>query len=227
MVGRKLHGLGSRSFRYGELERALGVMLDAGKEGLGALRGRLKRLSTLGIPGDGAGKGSRRRYSWEECCLLAIALLLEDAGLDPVVVAAALKNVWPQLARRALAAIEASTDNPMMLMISELEAIAGPWRTGDPLTSRPFWISVTPQMDERAKARRVALWRKHYANAIRVDPSVNTLIDELAKHQAYDLVMKQDRNNRGWLLARNLTDRLNVLRTALEQKGASRGRSQA
>jgi hypothetical protein len=49
----------------------------------GALRGRLKRLSTLGLPASTPGKGSRRSYSWEETNQLLVALLMEDAGLDP------------------------------------------------------------------------------------------------------------------------------------------------
>lgn len=222
MVGKKSYDLGS--FRYAALERALGVMLDAGEVGLGSLRGRLKRLSTLGVPGGGEGKGSRRQYTWEEATLLAVALLLEDAGLDPVVVASALKNTWPHLKSRAMAAAEASAENPVMLVIPELETIAAAWRTGDPLEGLP-WVSLTPRLDERARDRRVKLWRKHFAKVIRIDPAVGELIDELARREADEIVRMLDRGKPGWFPVRNLTDRLKVLKAALEEKGASHGRS--
>ena len=70
-------------------QQALGETFGADREAQqGALRGRLKRLSTLGLPASGPGKGARRRYSWEQANQLLIALLMEDAGLDPVVVCA-------------------------------------------------------------------------------------------------------------------------------------------
>jgi hypothetical protein len=220
MIGKKSHDL--RSFRYGELELALAIMLDARPTGLGSLRGRLKRLSTLGVPGGGGGKGSRREYSWEEATLLAVALLLEDAGLDPVVVASALKNTWPHLKSRAMAAVKASAANPVMLII-HLETIAGPWRTGDSLAGLP-WISIARRIDERSRNRRITMYGKHFAKLGHNEPAVQDLIKRLATLEADNVVMILNRNDPGWLPVRNLTDRLNVLKAALEQKDASRGR---
>jgi hypothetical protein len=198
-------------------------MLDAGEAGLGSLRGRLKRLSTLGVPGGGEGKGSRREYGWEEATLLAVALLLEDAGLDPVVVAPALKNTWPELARKAMAAVEASDANPAMLII-RLETIAGPWRSGDELAGLPR-ILIAKRIDERSRDRRIKMYREHFAKLGRDAPE--DLIERLATLEADNILMTLDRNDRGWLPVRNLSDRLKVLKAALEQKDASHGRSQA
>jgi hypothetical protein len=234
MVGKKSYVLGNRGFRYAKLERALGIMLDAGKAGLGSLRGRLKRLSTLGVPGGGLGKGSRRVYTWEEATLLAIALLLEDAGLDPVVVASALKHAWPHVASSAMAAVEASADNPAMLMV-RVETIAGPWRTGDQLAGLPS-ISIAQRIDERARARNVTRYRKHFASKhfAKLDSdnpavqglmgAVHALIDRLTFFEADNVLLLLDRGEPGWFPIRNLTDRLRVLKEALEQKDASHGR---
>lgn len=219
MIGKKSYGL--EHIRYAGLERALGVMLNAGETGRGSLRGRLKRLSTLGVPGGGAGKGSRRKYTWEEAVLLAIALLLEDAGLDPVVVAAALKHTWPRLKSRAAAAVEAAADNPVMLVI-HLETIAGPWRTGDPVAGLP-WISIAQRIDERARTRRVEIYRKHFAKLGRDEPAVQDLINRFATLEADNVVMMLDRKDSDWLAVRNLTERLNILKAALQEK--SNGRS--
>jgi hypothetical protein len=225
MRGRKSYDVRTRGLRYAELEHGLGVMQDAGAAGIGSLRGRLKRLASLGIPGSGTGKGSRRVYTWEEATQLAVALLLEDANQDPVVTAAALKNVWPQLAPRVMAAIEAPADNPVLLIVLELEAIAGPWRTGNPLAGVP-WIAITQRIDERAKAQRITMYRKHFKQAISTDPNVLGLIDALATHEANEVtrILNRDQPQRGWFFVRDLTDRLNVFKTALEQKAKSHGR---
>src|SRR5262245_55386556 len=86
-------------YRYAQIERGLALTLGADKATQkGPLRGRLKKLSVLGLPADGPGKGSRRLYSREEANQLLLALLMEDCGLDPVVVAAAVKTTWAGLA---------------------------------------------------------------------------------------------------------------------------------
>ena len=84
--------------------------------------------------------------------------------------------------------------------------------------------SLTPRLDERARDRRVKLWRKHFAKVIRIDPAVGELIDELARREADEVVRMLDRGKPGWFPVRNLTDRLKALKAALEDKGTSHGR---
>lgn len=147
----KRYDFGTPRYAYGDLERALGETLGADREAQqGALRGRLKRLSTLGLPPAGPGKGSRRRYSWEEANQLLTALLMEDAGLDPIVVVRALKAVWPKLASKVAAATgkKALASNPMWLN-AQIETVAGPWRTKDPLSAVPQ-VVVIPRYDGKS-----------------------------------------------------------------------------
>jgi hypothetical protein len=68
------------------------------------------------------------------------------------------------------------------------------------------------------------MYRKRFANVIRIEPAVGALIDKLTAYEADNVLMMLDRDSPGWLPVRNLTDRLNVLKAALEQKGASHGR---
>jgi hypothetical protein len=68
------------------------------------------------------------------------------------------------------------------------------------------------------------MYRKHFAKLGRNEPAIQDLITRLATLEADNIVMILDRNDPGWLPVRNLTDRLNVLKAALEQKDASRGR---
>jgi hypothetical protein len=142
-------------YSYGELEQALGAVFNADQDAQrGALRGRLKRLSTLGLLTGGPGKGSRRRYSWEEANQLLIALMMGDAGLDPVVIVQAIKAIWPKVAHRVAAATSAKAraGNPMLLVL-QLQSMSGPFRTGNPLSAVP-WIGVMPLVDERARAKQ-------------------------------------------------------------------------
>src|SRR5262249_28263307 len=131
-------------------ERALGVALHAEDKPTqqGALRGRLKRLATLGLPAAGPGKGSRRQYSREEAHQLLVALMMEDAGLDPVVVARAVRKLWaPNMRRHAEAAASAAKDNPVLIEL-RLQTVTGPWRTGNPHAALP-WVRLLRRFHER------------------------------------------------------------------------------
>jgi len=173
-------------YRYAQIERGLAVTLgaDAALQ-KGPLRGRLKKLSTLGLPSAGPGKGSRRLYSWEEANQLLLALLMEDAGLDPGVVAPAIKTVWARLAANVrLATSVKAASNPMMLHL-RLRTFTGPWNdeTRDPRAAA-LWIGIYPRIDERAKAR----YLKHGF-----------------KDESDTVVEMFDRNEPGWFAVRNYT----------------------
>jgi hypothetical protein len=129
-------------YGYGLLERALGAALGVDEQvQRGALRARLKRLAQLGLPAALKDQEGRRLYSQAECHQLLVALLLGNLGLDPIVVARAVKKAWKQNLRRG--AIEAAQeadaakrqiDNPMVLH-AVLCVVSEPWRTGDPNTA--------------------------------------------------------------------------------------------
>jgi hypothetical protein len=191
------YGFQTPTFRYAAVERALGVMMGTSDTDTrqGALRGRLKRLLVLGLPPGGPGTGSRRLYSWEEVTQLGIALLLEDADVEPVAVVRALQNTWRHLANKVRLAADCPTDNPMMITI-RLTAVSGPWRTGDPLSAMP-WITIERRIDERAKAR----YRKHGF-----------------KDESDNVLMQIDRDKPGWVATRNLTADLRRLQAALHEE---------
>ena len=190
------YGFQTPTYRYAAVERALGAMLGTTDTAIreGQLRGRLKRLLVLGLPPAGAGTGSRRLYSWEEACQLALALLLEDADVEPVVVVETLQKAWPHLATRIRQASDCPANNPMMLTI-RLQAVSGPWRTGDPVAAMP-WIAVTRRIDERAQKR----YRQHGF-----------------KDESDNVLMLIDRDEPGWVATRNLTKDLRRLQTALHE----------
>jgi hypothetical protein len=134
---------GTGHYGYGLLERALGAALGVGEQvQRGALRARLKRLSQLGLPAALEDLEGRRLYSLEECHQLLVALLLGNLGLDPMVVARAVKKAWKQnlrqgaieAAREADAVPKKQIDNPMVLH-AVLCVVSEPWRTGDPNTA--------------------------------------------------------------------------------------------
>jgi hypothetical protein len=195
MVGKERYGSGTGAYAYGQIEQALGVTLGADwTTRRGALRGRLKRLSTLGFPATSPGKGARRLYSWEEACQLLVALLMEDAGLDPVTIVKAMKNVWPHLAKKVIRAADA-TKNPMMLTL-QLETVGGPWRTKDPKAGVPY-IGVVPRIDERSKTK-YAEW------GLKGNPDT--------------IAMMVDRGGPGWFAVRNLTAEVSKFQDALHPR---------
>jgi hypothetical protein len=195
MAGKKRHGFESPHYAYGQIERALGVTLGADSATQqGALRGRLKRLSTLGLPPSGPGKGQRRPYNWEEACQLLVALLMEDAGLDPVAIVPAIKNTWPKLANKVMMATsdKALADNPMWLRL-QLQTVTGPWSTKNPLSAVP-WIAVVPRYDERSRA----LSAKHRF-----------------RDESDNIVSLLNVERPGWFAVRNLTAEVSKLQAAL------------
>ena len=193
---RTRYGFRTRTYRYAMVERALGAMLGTTDATIreGQLRGRLKRLLVLGLPPAGAGTGSRRLYSWKEVCQLALALLLEDADVEPVAVVQTLQKAWSHLANRVRQAPDCPADNPMMLTI-RLQSVSGPWRTGDPVAAMP-WIAVTRRIDERAQKR----YRQHRF-----------------RDESDNVMMLIDRDESGWVATRNLTNDLRRLQTALHE----------
>ena len=181
-------------YPYGAIERSLGAVFGADTATQrGALRGRLKRLSTLGLPEVSPGKGTRRQYSFEQACQLLIALLMEDAGLDPIVVARAVKNAWPELAEKVEAAETAPDQNPHMVAL-RLRVMSGPWTTRNRLTARAS-IYVMPVWNERLRNAKKGI----------EDGETNNLMH----------MMKRESDLSTWVAGQYLTPRLRKLRAAL------------
>ena len=206
-------GFQTPHYPYAAVEHALAAMMGTTDTATqtGQLRGRLKRLLVLGLPPAGPGKGTRRLYSWEEVCQLGLALLLEDADVDPVAVVQALQNTWSHLARNVRLAADCPADNPMMLTV-RLTAVSGPWRTGDPVSAMP-WITIDRRIDERARER----YRKKLGLKDK-DPLIRALKDVVARIQADNVLMLISRNEPGWVATINLTAALNKLQAALHEE---------
>jgi hypothetical protein len=93
------HGFESPLYSYAEVERALAAAfgVDAERQ-RGALRGRLKHLQRLGLPGLEAGKGTRVQYSRAQANQWLLALLMAEIGIDPTIIAKTIKANWKALA---------------------------------------------------------------------------------------------------------------------------------
>jgi hypothetical protein len=83
-------------YSYAQVETALAAVFDIDAESRGPLKGRLKHLVRLGLPGLKARKGSRIAYSGEHVAKMLIALLLEEAGIDPAVAVNLIQSAWEQ-----------------------------------------------------------------------------------------------------------------------------------
>ena len=111
-------------YLYADVERALAVALDLGPTELPALRARLKRFASMGLPDSAPGTGKQRRYSTEDVGLLLILLLLHSLGLSPAAAIATIKlpGIRKNLAYwlRCAADAEATrkqNPNPVYLMV--------------------------------------------------------------------------------------------------------------
>jgi hypothetical protein len=199
-------------FAYGLLERALGVALYAEDKATqqGALRGRLKRLATLGLPATGPGKGSRRQYSREEAHQLLVALMLEDSGLDPTIVARAVLKLWvPNMRRHAKGAASAAKDNPVVIEL-RLQTVTGSWRTGNPHEALP-WARLMPHFHPPAI--------EQYTKQGLPEPEVGHRADNVRSAVDSWLAEEQE-DSRGWLAFHNFSQKAAKLESVLKKERA-------
>jgi hypothetical protein len=119
------------AFSYGAVEKALGAVFDANaKTQQGALRGRLKHLQRLGLPGTVAGKGTRIQYSAEQACQWLLALLMSDAGIDPKVSVKLIHKFWAKYLKS------------IVLKATDHEAMFG----YAPLPANPVFLTLRPRL---------------------------------------------------------------------------------
>ena len=198
---KKSHDFVKGTYAYGALERALGVMLGAdAATSQGALRGRLKRFSTLGLPPPGPGKGSRRQYSYEEAAKLAIALLMQDTGLDPTVVVRAIEKSWPHL----VAGVKKELAGTPMHLVLGMQLVAGPWG-GNSASALPS-ISLEPILPPPEEARPSVVAPRRKGDHVISPPAAQLTLTSAGP---------------GWTAVRDLTIELRKLRIALGMPSVS------
>jgi len=211
----------TKRYGYGLLERALGAALDAGEAvQRGALRGRIKRLARLGLPAPlPEEQEGRRAYSLEEAHQILVAILMEDAGLNPTVVARAVKRAWS----RNLADVknatntEARTKYPIILFMM-LQTVIGPWRTGNPHEAVPIFY-LKPRSDRKAFGRYVEFYRRHFQKQGLEAADAKRMAELAAEWRADQVVDGFDHAHKdeGWFVARDYTAKAIKLEDVLKE----------
>lgn len=106
------------------------MSLEKGLAGSESVIERIRECESDGLVGAADVRGRDVKIHldrWEEANQILLALLMEDAGLDPVVVAAAIKTAWKDVAANVrLATSDKASSNPMMLHL-RLQTFTGPW----------------------------------------------------------------------------------------------------
>jgi hypothetical protein len=129
-------------YMYQDVEPALATAINLDPAELPALRARLKRFASLGLPGNQPGKGTHRRYSTEDVGLLLILLLLHGLGLSPAAAIATIKRAdirknLALLLRWAADADATRKDNPNLVYLAV--RVEDPGKT-PPGASPVVWI---------------------------------------------------------------------------------------
>ena len=136
-MGTKPDKLAEPRFSYAEVEAGLMVALDIKDEWRTLFKSRTKHFQRLGVNGPGVrpGKGSPLRYSFEQAARLAIAFLLADIGLDPLLSVQLIEKFWESSLRsriRRAVAPDARGDHGWFLVL-RLTAMRGPVKRTPPL----------------------------------------------------------------------------------------------
>jgi hypothetical protein len=211
----------ARRYGYARLECGIGAALDADEAvQRGALRSRIKRLARLGLPAPlPEEQEGRRAYSLEEAHQLLVALLMEDAGLDPTVVARAVKRAWPRNLADAKNATstEAKTKNPIILFMM-LQTVTGPWRTGNPREAVPL-VYLKPRSDRKSFPRYVEFYRRHYQKQGLEAANAKQMAELAAEQKADQVTDGFDRahEDEGWFVARDYTVKATKLEDTLKK----------
>jgi hypothetical protein len=124
-------------YSYGECEVALCRALGIEPRHRGLLKARLKNLQRLGLPKIMPGKGTRIRYVRAQLDMWLLAMLMSEAGMDPMIVVQAIKAQWKGLASEiATAADKKMFDAKGPLWIVLWPRLAGSaWTDGGPSLS--------------------------------------------------------------------------------------------
>ena len=84
------------AYQYGQIETVLAHVCGVADEDLGAFKGKLRHLRSLGIPKvEKVGSGSRARFSYSDAIIMRLGLELSTLGVKPRAIASALSQVNP------------------------------------------------------------------------------------------------------------------------------------
>jgi hypothetical protein len=145
------------TYPYARIEGALALALAVPPGRIKHLRGRIKHLMTLGLPGSKPGKGARVNYGFDTILPWLMALLLEDVGVPPVVAVKALETQRkkPDLDRWLKRAVDAESlgdpdkgvrANPVFFTLRPMLASSS-WNEANP----PLWIGFRRRYDHRMR----------------------------------------------------------------------------
>jgi hypothetical protein len=173
-------------YPYARVEGALAAVFNVDADRLGSLRGRLKHLNQLGLPGLKAGKGARIHYSDEQASQWLVALLVAELGIDPTVIVKLIKAHWENQIRHW---VQQATDN---------KSKAG----------NHIFLTLRPRLMSAAWAKD-----KHPLDTV---PWVGGFRRRDAKgHENIGMFLDRC-SEEGWLCTRNLTDDVSRLQDYLD-----------
>lgn len=193
MAGRKRKHLEIATHSYAVVETSLATIFGASPDiQRGALRARLKHFQRLGLPGIKSGKGTRVAYTYDLTCKWLIGLLMAEVGVDPIIIVQVVKARWEFLEmwiRRATD--QSAADNPVFLTLRP-RLMSGAWTGGKSNPATLEWIGAFRRYDYHHL-------KDHDGRPI----------------QRENIAMMLDQEG-DWLCARNLTETLTKLQTALK-----------
>jgi hypothetical protein len=129
------------------IEVAFAQVFNVPPERIKHLRGRIKHLMALGLPGRGAGKGARVHYGSDVIVRWLVALALEDVGVTPAGAVKAINGLWEKFHfdREIAKAVDPkSADNPIYLTLRPF-FVQSAWDEEAP----PLWLGFRRRWDDR------------------------------------------------------------------------------
>jgi hypothetical protein len=181
-------------YPYARVEGALAAVFNLDADRQGPLRGRLKHLNQLGLPGLKAGKGARVRYSSEHVSQWLVALLMAELGIDPTVIVRLIKSHWKQIRHWVQQATdnESKAGNHIFLTLRPRLMSAAWAKDKHPLDTVP-WVGGFRRYDyKRRDAKGRSIQRENVA----------MFLDRCSEE--------------GWLCTRDLTDDVERLQGYLD-----------
>jgi hypothetical protein len=197
MDRKKRYEIETARYAYGSVEQALADLFGAdAATKTGALRGRLKHLQRLGLPGIEAGKGARISYTKSQVAQWVYALLMSEAGIDPTVSVDLIKKYWTAYIERWTERAtddEARNGNPVFLTLRP-RLMSGDWSKRKPSPDTLPFIGWFRRYDYHLKDAAGRPIRRE---------NIRGTLDDLEDE---------------WFCIRNLTDALVKIETALKGK---------
>jgi hypothetical protein len=185
------HEFVSPRYTYARVERALLAVFDVAADRQGPMRARLKHLNLLGMPGLKVGKGQRISYSLEHVSQWLVALLLEEAGIDPTEAVRLVNGTW---ARGGRPAVLAAMDEPG-------RAVDHIFLVFRPRLMTGLWLKGERPPDTEPVLGFLRHWRK--------DKETGKPVNAVEEAIAWGVATKT------WLCLRDLTVDMRVLTTSL------------